>query len=156
MRKAFEFNSPLEESVYALSSSLSSGSSHEGDGGGGGGGEGSRDGISALFSSIRLDSPDSHIILDTVKRGEDDEDVSRRDGLAVREGKSVVLRVYDCMGGRCRGRLVWNDGLVPVKRVWKCNVLEDDGEEMAVDRDGMDGVEFELRAFEVATFRLQL
>lgn len=63
------------------------------------------------------------------------------------------MRVYDALGGRCKGLLEW--GGVPVKRVWKCNVLEDDGEEVNI-RDGEQGVEIEVRAFEVASFRLQL
>ena len=45
-----------------------------------------------------------------------------------------------------------------VKRVWKCNVLEDDEVELAVRDLGEKGkgVEIELRAFEVASFRLVL
>lgn len=41
-----------------------------------------------------------------------------------------------------------------VKKVWKCNLLEDDEEELVITSDGK--VDIELRAFEVATFRLQL
>ena len=40
-----------------------------------------------------------------------------------------------------------------VKKVWKTNLLEDDGDVIDI-KDGE--VRIELRAFEVATFRLQL
>ncbi|KAF1989593.1 glycoside hydrolase family 38 protein [Aulographum hederae CBS 113979] len=115
--------------------------------------------IAPLLSSFRIAGADN-LILDTIKRGEDDEDVSRG-YLPKRKGQSVVLRVYDCMGGKSRGKLEW--GGLPVKRVWKTNLLEDDGEEMEVLEEwgremGMGkvgSVEIEVRAFEVATFRLQ-
>jgi len=92
---------------------------------------------------------DSSLILDTVKRGEDDEDVSRGE-LAVRKGKSVILRIYESLGGRSKGTI---ETTLDVKRVWKTNVLEDDESEVTI-KDGK--VAIILRPFEVATFRLQL
>jgi alpha-mannosidase len=89
------------------------------------------------------------LILDAIKRGEDDEDVSRGE-LPVRKGRSIVARVYESLGGKARGVLKCSLG---VKRIWKTNVLEDDEEEL---KWGDGEVEVELRAFEVATFRLQL
>jgi alpha-mannosidase len=101
-----------------------------------------------LESPIRVTGSPS-LVLDTVKRGEDDEDVSRGD-LPIRKGKSVILRIYDSLGGTSHGLIetTW-----PVKKVWKCNILEDDEEEYGI-KDGK--VVIVLRAFEVATFRLQL
>lgn len=121
------------------------------------------------MSSIRLSGSES-LVLDTVKRGEDDEDVSRGD-LPKRAGRSVILRIYDSLGGTSRGTI---ETLLPVKRVWKCNALEDDESELEYDTKNMDGagadgelekgrpgvrktcVDIELRPFEVATYRLQL
>ncbi|EAW09413.1 alpha-mannosidase [Aspergillus clavatus NRRL 1] len=105
-----------------------------------------------LLNSIKVSGSPS-LILDAVKRGEDDEDVSR-DNLPKRSGKSIILRIYESMGGKSRGFIC---SKFPVKTVWKCNVLEDDEEPLEVVR-GKDGVsvEIELRAFEVATYRLQL
>ena len=57
------------------------------------------------------------------------------------------------MGGKSKGVLEW--GVLPVKKVTKCNVLEDDEDEIQIASDGK-GIEIEIRAFEVATFRLQL
>ena len=101
-----------------------------------------------LESPIRVTGSPS-LILDMVKRGEDDSDVSRGD-LPVRKGKSVILRIYDSLGGTNHGTIetTWQ-----VKKVWKCNILEDDEEEYEI-KDGK--VAIVLRAFEVATFRLQL
>lgn len=102
----------------------------------------------SLLNSISLTGSPS-LILDTVKRGEDDEDVSRGE-FAKREGKSVILRVYDSLGGKNRGTIKTT---LPVKRAWKTNVLEDDLDEVKVEKGE---IKIELRPFEVATFRLQL
>ncbi len=101
-----------------------------------------------LLNAIALDGSPS-LILDTIKRGEDDEDVSRGD-LPKKAGRSVILRVYESLGGKSRGTIRTS---LPVKKVYKCNLLEDDGEELRIHRGE---VEIELRPFEVATFRLQL
>ena len=104
---------------------------------------------SSLLSSIQLHGSPS-LILDTIKRGEDDEDVSRGE-LPMRKGRSIILRIYESLGGKARGTI---KARLDVKRVWKTNLLEDDGELMVITPDGE--VRIELRAFEVATFRLQL
>lgn len=89
------------------------------------------------------------LILDTVKRGEDDEDVTRGE-LPKRKGRSIILRIYDSLGGTSKGTI---ETKLDVKKVWKTNVLEDDLEEMKM-KDGK--IDITLRPFEVATFRLQL
>lgn len=107
------------------------------------------------MSSISLNGNPA-LILDTIKRGEDDEDVSRGE-LPKRNGKSIIIRIYESLGGKARGTLKLGEAL-GVKSVWKTNVLEDDEERCSLlfglgkDRE----VEVELRAFEVATLRLQL
>ncbi|KAA8645925.1 hypothetical protein EYZ11_002508 [Aspergillus tanneri] len=101
-----------------------------------------------VFSSISLTGSPS-LILDAVKRGEDDEDVSR-DNLPRRRGKSIILRIYESLGGKSRGTIHTR---FPVKEVWKCNVLEDDEVALSMSKTS---VNIELRAYEVATYRLQL
>lgn len=60
------------------------------------------------------------------------------------------MRVYESLGGRARGLL---RSELNVKGCFRCNVLEDDGERLV----WVDGeAQIELRAFEVATFRLVL
>jgi alpha-mannosidase len=106
--------------------------------------------ISSLLSSFQIiGSP--QIILDCIKRGEDDDDVSVGT-LPARKGRSVIIRVYDSLGGKSKAMLTWGD--LPVKSVCKTNVLEDDGDVLEIIKG--KGVEIEVRAFEVATYRLQL
>lgn len=113
--------------------------------------------IAPLLSSVRMSTGSNPaIILDTIKRGEDDEDVSRRD-LPVREGQSIIVRLFDSLGGRARGKVELGElaRRGKVKGVRRCNLLEDDevGGEVEV-RDG--AFEIELRAFEVGTWRIEL
>jgi alpha-mannosidase len=131
VQTAFNFNNPMR--VYAY-----------------GGGEPAP--VMRAFSAMNHDS----LVLDTVKRGEDDEDVACDGGsdgsvvLRKRPGRSVIMRIYDSLGGRSRGVI---ETSLPVRKVWKCNVLEDDLEPVAFDKGQ---IPVELRAFEVATYRLQL
>lgn len=104
-----------------------------------------------LFDAIKLTGGKS-LILDCVKRGEDDEDVSRGE-LSERSGQSVILRVYESLGGKTRGTI---ETTLPVKKVYKTNVLEDDLESVKMSGKNKLSIDIELRAFEVATFRLQL
>jgi len=103
---------------------------------------------SAFSSPIKVTGSPS-LILDCIKRGEDDEDVSRGE-LAKRKGKSVILRIYDSLGGTSKGTI---ETSLDVKKVWKTNILEDDEEEFKIEKGKID---ISLRPFEVATFRLQL
>ena len=103
---------------------------------------------SSLLSAITLQGSPA-LVLDAIKRGEDDEDVSRGE-LPKRKGRSIILRIYESLGGKARGTIKTS---LKVKKVWKTNVLEDDEKGLEI-KDG--GVRIELRAFEVATFRLQL
>ncbi|CZT01541.1 probable alpha-mannosidase [Rhynchosporium graminicola] len=103
---------------------------------------------SAFSSPIKLTGNPS-LILDCVKRGEDDEDVSRGE-LSKRKGRSVILRIYDSLGGTSKGTI---ETSLDVKKVWKTNILEDDEEEFKIEKGK---IEITLRPFEVATFRLQL
>lgn len=106
----------------------------------------------AALQSISVHDAPS-VVLDVIKRGEDDEDVSTGE-LPIRSGKSVIVRVYESLGGKARGSVVTT---LPLKRAWKCNVLEDDEEELQIEKKKEClGINLDLRAFEVATFRLQL
>ncbi|KAL4813967.1 glycosyl hydrolases family 38 N-terminal domain-containing protein [Aspergillus spinulosporus] len=114
--------------------------------------------ITALLRKIELTGSPS-LILDAVKRGEDDEDIDGDPDISLpsskRGGRSIILRIYESLGGKSRGAI---RTALPVKKVWKCNVLEDD--EVVLDLvdegDGWKKVDIGLRAFEVATYRLQL
>jgi len=130
VRAGFEFNYPLRENAHPDPESL--------------------DGLYSAFKFTSNSSPS--LIVDTVKRGEDDEDVSTSD-FAPKKGRTVTLRVYDSLGGRSRGTIGF--GCVEVTAASKCNVLEDELEDVT-SHIGKHGLEAELRAFEVATFKLTL
>ncbi|KAH7372273.1 alpha-mannosidase-like protein [Pyrenochaeta sp. MPI-SDFR-AT-0127] len=142
IRKAFEFNNPLKIVGHRATSSSPS-----------------------LLNSFHIHGA-PNLIIDTIKRGEDDEDVSRGE-LPIKKGHSVILRIYDALGGKSKGVLTWGD--VPVKKVVKVNALEDELEDLSAgimhmgdmevldgDGKGSEGVKIELRAFEIATYKLVL
>ncbi|KAK4165681.1 alpha-mannosidase [Cladorrhinum sp. PSN259] len=132
VRKAFEFNNPLK--LVSAPGGIS----------------GSNTSIVTSDPPIYLAKDSSSaLVLDTVKRGEDDEDVSRGE-LPKKKGRSIILRIYDSLGGQARGKVatVWD-----VEKVTKVNLLEDDLEDVKFE-DGKFAIE--LRPFEVATFKLQL
>ncbi|KAL9602170.1 MAG: hypothetical protein Q9219_002034 [cf. Caloplaca sp. 3 TL-2023] len=113
----------------------------------------------SFLSSIQLTGSPA-LVLDAIKRGEDDEDVSRGE-LPKRKGRSIILRVYESLGGKARGCIEVDMGVLDVKRVEKVNLLEDEeGKEVIEGGGGGGGKDgkwkVELRAFEVATFRLVL
>ncbi|KJZ76708.1 hypothetical protein HIM_04044 [Hirsutella minnesotensis 3608] len=103
----------------------------------------------APIKLINQDESES-LIVDAVKRGHDDEDVSRHEGLRVNKGQSVIVRIFESLGGRSRGTI---QTTLNVKRVTRVNILEDELDEVKF-ADGKFAVE--LRPFEVATFKLQL
>ncbi|KAK9364514.1 Ams1p [Lipomyces kononenkoae] len=95
-----------------------------------------------------------NVVISVVKRADDDEDVST-DELPTRKGKSIILRLYDSLGGHSAGYIV---STFPIKAAYRTNLLEDDGEEIKpVSRaDGKWALPISLRAFEIGTFRLQM
>ena len=138
VRKAFEFNNPLSIVGHKQSSASPSSSP-------------------SLLNTFHVHGA-PNLVLDTVKRGEDDEDVSRGD-LPVNKGQSVILRIYDAMGGKSKAVITW--GSLKVKKVSKVNALEDLIEDVGVDMVEVEGkklvgAKIEVRSFEVATFKLEL
>lgn len=115
---------------------------------------GSKETIASYSSCpIKLVNEDSSesLVLDAIKRGHDDEDVTRNDkGLRVNAGQSIILRVYESLGGHSRGTFHTK---FDIKRATKVNILEDEINEIPV-KDGK--IPIKLRPFEVATFKLQL
>lgn len=113
-------------------------------------------GASEALSAITLEG-EPGLVLGTIKRFEDDADIAYG-GLPVRYGKdggkSVIVRVYEALGGRARGMLIVDGeklGL-KVKRVVQTNLLEEDVEEVAVTKGG---IPISLSSFQVATFRIE-
>jgi alpha-mannosidase len=137
VRKAFEFNNPLKIIGHRSPSTSSP----------------------SILNAFHIHSA-PNLVLDTIKRGEDDEDVSRGE-LPVKKGHNVVLRIYDALGGKSKGVLTW--GELKVKRVVRCNALEDEEEEVKemVEVEGASGekekgVVLRVRAFEIVSLKLEL
>ncbi|KAI5786447.1 glycosyl hydrolases family 38 N-terminal domain-containing protein [Peziza echinospora] len=106
-----------------------------------------------LSSAIRVTGA-SGIILDAVKRGEDDSDIVGGDIIRPRKGKSIVIRLYESLGGKSTAVV---ESALPVKGVWKTNLLEDDLEEVHLKTtDGEAHFKITLRPFEVVTYRLEI
>lgn len=122
----------------------------------------------------------SGLILSTIKRAEDDKEVRYKgeEGLPTNyDGKSLVVRVYESLGGRSRGKLVIDGTKFAtkqvVKRVVKTNLLEEEIEEVkvvevkvekvkdeargkkSVGGSGVFEVPVSLGSFEVATYRVE-
>ena len=136
VRTAQNFNHPLK--IYSLDTTSKTASSKSSP---------------SLLSSLKLTGSPA-LILDCIKRGEDDIDVSRGT-LPARKGRSIIARIYESLGGKARGTLDFSG--LDVKRACKCNLLEDDGDELAImfgEARGVIGIE--LKPFEVATYRLQI
>ncbi len=140
VRKAFEFNNPLRIVAHKQAPPPSS----------------CLAAAPSLLSSFRIHGA-PNLVLETIKRGEDDEDVTCGE-LPVQRGHSVVLRVYDALGGKSRAVLSW--GQLSARAVWKCNALEDEEEDLWGEvrevEGGGRGVGIVMRAFEVATFKVVL
>lgn len=140
IRKAFEFNNPLKIVGRKADAPHSS----------------------SLLNPFHIYKA-PNLVLDTIKRGEDDEDVSRGE-LPIKKGHCVILRIYDALGGKSKGVLTWGD--MDVKKVVRVNALEDEednGKELEIalfetrgEGHEEKGVEIEVRAFEVASYKLVL
>lgn len=114
-----------------------------------------KDKLTKLEEMISVNGDES-IILSNIKRGEDDFDVDYTDGLMTSLPKkfvgsqTIVLRVYESLGGISRGSIKFG---VPIKKVFKTNLLEEEKEEL---KSKSNEFTFELRAFEIATFKVVL
>jgi alpha-mannosidase len=108
-----------------------------------------------VLQMFELDG-DKSLVISAIKRFEDDQDVSC--GLLPIRGtkgrKSVIVRVYDALGGKCRGHIV---SRCPVAQAYKTTALEEDETKLDI-LSGVEGdkIPIDLRPFEVATFRVEL
>lgn len=104
-----------------------------------------------VFGSVTLEG-NPNLIIGAIKRHEDDKDVSKGFLPVRQDGNNIIVRVYDSLGGRAKGKLNCEWGIKSAHRV---NILEDDLEELDVNDDGTS-VDIEHKAFEIVTYRLEL
>lgn len=100
------------------------------------------------------------VILDTIKRGEQDFDY---DVIKAVKGKTVVVRMYESLGSKSEARLSTS---LPIKSISLCNLLEDDlpKEEQVLkvqnvnvgSEKSLSVVSLDFRGFEVKTVKLYL
>lgn len=84
-------------------------------------------------------SGDTNIILDTVKLAED--------------GDAIVIRLYECLGGRGRATLQLPSGATKsAKSAWRTNILEDRNSSVPIENGQ---ISLALKAFEIQTYVIE-
>jgi alpha-mannosidase len=98
------------------------------------------------------------VILDVIKRGENDPDVAYPlpgasvPPLPVDKSRNVIVRLYDSLGGKSTGKLKFEK--LAVKKVFRANLLEDELSEIVMETPG--ALNLTVNAFEVVTLKLVL
>ena len=92
-----------------------------------------------------------NVILETVKRGDLDDDAS--------EKRTVIMRLYEAYGGKARVTVQLNNG-IKIASAFVTNLLEDDkgaepAELVRAEGGGTD-IRLDFRGFEVKTLKLVL
>ncbi|KAH3660029.1 hypothetical protein OGAPHI_007234 [Ogataea philodendri] len=105
--------------------------------------------------SIVSISGDDNLIISNIKRGEDDSDL-KSEGIyknlpkKYAGQKTIVLRIYEALGGKAKAKLTVN---YPVDKVFKTNILEEEKSEVSVDNNSFI---VESRGFEISTYKVIL
>ncbi|SMN19234.1 similar to Saccharomyces cerevisiae YGL156W AMS1 Vacuolar alpha mannosidase, involved in free oligosaccharide (fOS) degradation [Maudiozyma saulgeensis] len=99
---------------------------------------------------------DENVILSNIKRGEEDASLKSNYSLNPKKEKSVIVRLYESLGGESRASLVTS---YPLKCVCKIDNLELKTYEKcdfvtAEDKDNVTEIPIVLRPFEVASYKL--
>lgn len=119
--------------------------------------------MSAAVSSTFSKAPFSirgapNVIIETVKRGDDDSFSDDTDETPDKPS-TIVLRIYEAFGGHAQAILSVN-GVFNVAKAYESNLLEDDMKELSlIRRDGEGGdveVKLNFRGFEVKTVKFVL
>lgn len=112
--------------------------------------------IGMNFDDIISISGDENVILSNIKRGEDDSDVKSNYSLNPRDEQSIVVRVYESLGGESFASL---NTTLNLKRIEKVDNLEMKVyKSLTATRDesnhAINRIPIKLRSFEIASFRL--
>ncbi|MCL2404472.1 MAG: alpha-mannosidase [Defluviitaleaceae bacterium] len=97
--------------------------------------------VDALIPQLMDEDPSLHIVVDTVKKSED--------------GKDLILRVYENNNRALNDAVILMDSCVRFTEVIETNLLEEPLPEQNVRVDGQ-GIVFDIKPFEIKTFRLVL
>lgn len=96
-----------------------------------------------------------NVIMSAIKRGEDDADASSGD-LPIKGdlSKSVIVRLFDSLGGKSKGKLI---SKLPIARAYLVNLLEDIQEEIEVKTvSGQSIIPVSIGRFQIASVKLIL
>lgn len=109
--------------------------------------------LEKLLKSIKYEG-DKSVILSHIKRGENDHDVNLYDRFETETKEtSIVLRVYESLGGGAKGVIKIDPEVLSVRKVVRTNALEEEEKELEF-KDGK--LSIKLTGFEVATYKLYL
>ncbi|KAI3403518.1 AMS1 [Candida oxycetoniae] len=108
-----------------------------------------------IFNAIRLEQQEGgSLVLSHIKRGENDIDVSQYASLT-KEEKSIVVRVYESLGGESKGKLIIDEKLFHVDKIEKTNALENEViEKVKIEKGNV--VPITLKGFEISTYKILL
>lgn len=111
---------------------------------------GSSDVAKSLLETVVL-SGETSLVLSNVKRAEHDKDVNIYENIQSADSstRSIIVRVYESLGGSSTGKLHFNG--IKVNKVLKTDAMEENGKELKVENNS---VVIKLRGFEIATFKI--
>ncbi|CCK71851.1 alpha-mannosidase KNAG_0I00600 [Huiozyma naganishii CBS 8797] len=105
--------------------------------------------VATKFDHLLSISGDENVILSNIKRGEDDKALNSEYSLKPREETSIIVRVYESLGGEAHATLKLN---LPLHKVLKVDNLESKVlVPLEVSKEGL--VPIHLRPFEIATYK---
>ncbi|CCD26518.1 alpha-mannosidase NDAI_0H03450 [Naumovozyma dairenensis CBS 421] len=110
--------------------------------------------LAKAFNNIINIKGDENVILSNIKRGEDDKGIKSEYALKTNENDTMVVRVYESLGGEATATLFSS---LPIKSVEKIDNLELEVEELVtVKKNEKDIFEIPitLRPFEIASYRI--
>jgi alpha-mannosidase len=90
--------------------------------------------LPATHSRVRCDA--ANVVVETLKKEE--------------RGDRLVLRLYESQG--CRGPVTIDFGF-PVKKIWECNLVEEEDREISITRNRL---KMGVAPFEIRTFKLEV
>ncbi|CCE63924.1 hypothetical protein TPHA_0G00880 [Tetrapisispora phaffii CBS 4417] len=106
------------------------------------------------FDQVIKITGDSNVVLSNIKRGEDDVDINSNYAIGQHEKRSMIVRVYESLGGD--SSVVLKTSL-PIKKVVKVDNLENEIEVVTFTSNSKTStaeIPINLNAFEVASYKL--
>lgn len=109
--------------------------------------------LAEKFKSMVNISGDTNVILSNVKRGEEDSDIASNYALCSRNEKSIVIRVYEALGGESQAMI---HTFLDVERVTKiCNLELETYETLKYEKTSKGfSIPIKLRPFEIASYKI--